>query len=52
MCVHKEGPRSLVQEKEEDMCALEGWIAVLAKDFLELKQLEGQEASTRVRRSL
>jgi hypothetical protein len=34
------------------MCTLEGWIAVLAKDFLELKQLEGQEASTRMKRSL
>jgi hypothetical protein len=31
---------------------LEEWQAVLAKDFLELRQLQGQDAATRMRRSL
>jgi len=31
---------------------LDEWKAVLAKDFLELKHLEGQDANTRIRRSL
>ena len=52
MCVHKEGPRSLVHEKEEDVSTLDEWKAVLAKNLLELKQLEGQDANTRIRRSL
>ena len=52
MCVHKEGPRSLVHEKEEDVYTLDEWKAVLAKNLLELKQLEGQHANTRIRRSL
>jgi len=34
------------------MHTLEEWKAVLAKDFLELHQLEGQDASSRMRRSL
>ncbi len=34
------------------MYTLDEWKAVLAKDFRELKQLEGQDASTRMRRSL
>jgi hypothetical protein len=31
---------------------LDGWKAVHLKDLLELKHLEGQDASTRIRRSL
>jgi hypothetical protein len=50
VCVHKEGPLSLVHEKEEDVSTLTEWEAVLAKDLLELHQLEGQDASTRMRR--
>jgi hypothetical protein len=42
----------LVDEKEEEMHTLDEWKAVLVKDFLELHQLEGQDASTRMRRSL
>lgn len=34
------------------MQTLEEWKAVLAKDFRELKQLKGQDASTRMRRFL
>ena len=34
------------------MQTLEEWKAVLAKDFLELHQLRGKDASTRMRRSL
>ena len=34
------------------MYTLDEWKTVLAKDFLELKHLEGQDASTRMRRSL
>jgi hypothetical protein len=34
------------------MQTLDEWKAVLAKDFRELKQLEGQDASTRMRRSM
>jgi hypothetical protein len=41
-----------VHEKEEDVHTLDEWKVVLVKDFLELKQLEGQDASTRMRRSL
>jgi hypothetical protein len=41
-----------IHDKEEDMHTLNEWKAVLVKDFLELQQLEGQEASTRMRRSL
>jgi len=52
VCVHKEGPRSLVHEKENDVYTLDEWKAVLAKNLLELKQLEGQDANTRIRRSL
>jgi hypothetical protein len=39
-------------QREEDMHTLEEWKAVLAKDFLELQRLEGQDAATRMRRSL
>ena len=52
MCVHKEGPRSLVHEKEDNVYTLDEWKAVLLKDLLELKQLEGQDANTRIRRSM
>jgi hypothetical protein len=41
-----------VHEKEEAVSTLNVWKAVLAKDLLELQQLEGQDASTRMRRSL
>jgi hypothetical protein len=41
-----------MQEKEEDVSALDEWKAVLVKDFLELQRLEGQDASTRERHSL
>ena len=41
-----------VHEKEEDVCTLEEWKAMLGKDLLELKQLEGQDANTRMRRSM
>ena len=34
------------------MYTLDEWKAVLAKNLLELKQLEGQDANTRIRRSL
>jgi hypothetical protein len=42
----------IVQNKEEDVHTLDEWKTVLVKDFLELKQLKGQDASTRMRRSL
>jgi hypothetical protein len=41
-----------VHEKGETVSTLNEWKAVLAKDLLELQQLEGQDASTRLRRSL
>jgi hypothetical protein len=41
-----------VHEKEEDVSTLTQWKAVLAKDLLELQHLEGQDASTRMRRSM
>jgi hypothetical protein len=41
-----------VHEKGETVSPLHEWKAVLAKDLLELQQLEGQDASTRLRRSL
>ena len=34
------------------MYTLDEWKAVLAKNLLELKQLEGQDANTRMRRSM
>ena len=34
------------------MYTLDEWKAVLLKDLLELKHLEGQDANTRIRRSL
>jgi hypothetical protein len=34
------------------MQTLDEWKSVLAKDFLELKHLEGQDASMRMRRSV
>ena len=40
----------MVHDKEEDMQTLDEWKTVLAKDFLELKHLEGQDANTRMRR--
>jgi hypothetical protein len=39
-------------QKGETVSTLQEWKAVLAKDLLELHQLEGQDASTRMRRSL
>jgi hypothetical protein len=41
-----------VHEKGETRCMLHEWKAVLAQDLLELYQLEGQDATTRMRRSL
>ena len=41
-----------VHEKGETASMLHEWKAVLAKDLLELQQFEGQDVSTRVRRSL
>jgi hypothetical protein len=41
-----------VHEKGETVSTLQEWKAVLTKDLLELHQLEGQDASTRLRRSL
>ncbi len=41
-----------VHEKEEPVSTLHEWKVVLAKDLLELDQLEGQDDSTRMRRSL
>jgi hypothetical protein len=38
--------------KNEEVSTLNEWKAVLVKDLLELQQLEGQDASTRMRRSL
>jgi hypothetical protein len=39
-------------EKGETMSTLHEWKAVLVNDLLELEQLEGQDDSTRMRRSL
>jgi hypothetical protein len=48
-----EGRTSLrVHDKEEDMYTLEEWKAMLGKELLELKQLEEQDANTRMRRSM
>ncbi|SRR6266487_3836075 len=41
-----------VHEKGEAVFTLHKWKAVLTKDLLEVHQLEGQDASTRLRRSL
>ena len=41
-----------VHEKGETASTLHEWKAVLAKDLLELHHLEGQDASTRMKRSL
>ncbi len=41
-----------MSEKENDVYTLDEWKTVLAKNLLELKQLEGQDANTRIRRSL
>ncbi len=41
-----------VHEKGETMSTLHEWKAVLGQDLLELYQLEGRDASTRMRRSL
>ncbi len=45
-------PPLRVHEKEEKVSTLNEWKAVLVKDLLELHQLEGQDASTRMMRSL
>ena len=51
--VHPPGRNPVwVHEKGEAVSTLHEWKAVLAKDLLELHQLEGQDASTRLRRSL
>lgn len=41
-----------VHEKGEAVSTLDEWKAVLEHDLLELQQLEGQDASIRMRRSL
>lgn len=41
-----------VRQKEEAMCTLHEWRAVLENDLLELHQLEGRDDSTRMKRSL
>jgi hypothetical protein len=41
----------MVHEKEKDMQTLDEWKAVLSKDLFELKQLEGRDAPTSMRRS-
>ncbi len=41
-----------IHEVGETVSTLDEWKAMLAKDLLELQQLEGQDASSRVRRSL
>ena len=51
--VHLPGRKSTwVHEKGETVSTLHEWKAVLAKDLLELQQLEGQDASSRMRLSL
>jgi hypothetical protein len=51
--VHPPGRNPLrAHEEGETMSTLREWKAVLANDLLELEQLEGQDASTRMRRSL
>jgi hypothetical protein len=40
------------ESKEADMQTLDEWKAVQAKDFLELKYLEGQDSPARMRRSM
>ena len=42
----------LVRAKEAEMQTLDEWKTVLAKDFLELQHLEGQDAATRMRRPM
>jgi hypothetical protein len=41
-----------VHQQEEPVSMLPEWKAVLGQDLLELYQLEGQDAATRMRRSL
>jgi hypothetical protein len=41
-----------VHEKGETVPTLNEWKVVLAKDLFEVQQLEGQDASTRLRRSM
>ena len=41
-----------VHKNEEEVSTLNEWKVVLVKDLLELQQLEGQDASTRLMRSL
>jgi len=51
--VHPPGRHPLrAHEKGETVSTLDEWKAVFANDLLWLEQLEGQDASTRVRRSL
>ena len=42
----------IVREKKEAIQTLDEWKTVLAKDLLELHHLEGQDAATRMRRSM
>jgi hypothetical protein len=42
----------VIREKQEAMQTLDEWKTVLAKDFLKLHHLEGQDAATRMRRSM
>jgi hypothetical protein len=42
----------MVLEKEKAMQTLDEWKAVLSKDLFELKQLEGRDAPTSMRRSM
>jgi hypothetical protein len=41
-----------VHKKEEAVCTLHEWKAVLENDLLELQHLEGRDASIRMKRSL
>jgi len=42
----------MVHDKEEDVPAFDEWKTLLMQDFLALKQLKGQDAHTRMRRSM
>ena len=42
----------MVHDKEEDVPPFDEWKTLLMQDFLALKQLKGQDAHTRMRRSM
>jgi hypothetical protein len=42
----------MVHDKEKAMQTLDEWKAVLSNDLFELKQLEGRDAPTSMRRSM